>query len=110
MSLPDYSGVIAKNLPDAERDSNLQMLKFISDECARRGLQFQLGLWSHAYAYGPGANYPIEGLTEANHAAYCRDALASILKTLPRYYRSHVPRSRRERHSHGKLYFLESGL
>ena len=81
VSLPEYSGVFAKNLPPAERDANLQMLKSIGDECARRGLEFQLGLWTHAYAYGPGANYPIEGLTSVNHAAYCRDALASILKT-----------------------------
>jgi hypothetical protein len=81
VSLPEYNQVYAKNLPNAERDANLQMLKFIGDECARRGLQFQLGLWTHAYACGPGANYPIEGLTDANYAAYCRDALASILKT-----------------------------
>ncbi|HEV2328073.1 MAG TPA: hypothetical protein VGY56_04705 [Verrucomicrobiae bacterium] len=81
VSLPEYKQVSAKNLPNAERDANLQMLKFIGYECARRGLQFQLGLWTHAYAYSPGASYPIEGLTDANHAAYCRDALASILKT-----------------------------
>ena len=81
VSLPEYSGVVAKNLPAAERDNNLQMLKFIGDECARRGLQFQLGLWMHGYDFGPSANYPIEGLTDANHATYCRDALAVILKT-----------------------------
>jgi hypothetical protein len=81
VSLPKHSGVVAKNLPDAERDNNLQMLKFIGDECARRGLQFQLGLWMHGYDFGPSANYPTEGLTDANHAAYCRDALAAILKT-----------------------------
>jgi hypothetical protein len=83
VSLPEHSGVSAKGLPAAERDANLRMLKFIGEECARRGLEFQLGLWSHAYAYGAGANYPIQGLTAANHASYCRDALASILKTCP---------------------------
>ena len=83
VSVPEHSGVSAKNLPAAERDANLRMLKFIGEECARRGLEFQLGLWSHAYAYGAGANYPIQGLTAANHAPYCRDALASILKTCP---------------------------
>ena len=83
VSLPEYREVSAKNLPDAERDANLQMLKFIGEECARRGLEFQLGLWSHAYAYGAGANYPIQGLTAANHAPYCRDALTALLKACP---------------------------
>ena len=81
VSLPEHGAVAATNLPAAERDANLRMLKFIGKECARRGLEFQLGLWSHAYAYGAGANYPIQGLTAANHATYCRDALALILKT-----------------------------
>ena len=83
VSLPEYSGVSARNLPAAERDANLQMLKFIGQECARRGLEFQLGLWSHAYAYGAGANYPIDGLSKANHATYSRDALEAILRAVP---------------------------
>ena len=83
VSLPEYPGVRAKGLPDAERDSNLQMLKFISEECVRRGLQFQLGLWMHGYNTSADTNYPIEGLTKATHAPYCRDALAAILKTCP---------------------------
>ncbi len=83
VSLPEHSGVSARGLPAAERDANLQMLQFIGQECARRGLEFQLGLWSHAYAYGAGANYPIDGLSRANHAPYCRDALEAILKAVP---------------------------
>ncbi len=83
VSLPEHSGVSVRNLPAAERDANLQMLQFIGQECARRGLEFQLGLWSHAYAYGAGANYPIEGLSRTNHAPYCRDALEAILKACP---------------------------
>lgn len=81
VSLPEYRGVSARNLPPAERDMNLQILKFIGEECSRRGLEFQLGLWFQAYDYGAGANYPIDGLTEVTHAPYCRDALVSILKT-----------------------------
>ena len=80
---PAGYAVSAKGLPDAERDANLAMLKFIGQECARRGLQFQLGLWSHAYNYGAGANYPILGLNAENHAPYCRDALEMILKAVP---------------------------
>ena len=77
--------VRAVGLANEERDQNLAMLRFISDEAAARGLDFQLGLWTHAYQWAdsPNANYTIEGLTPANHPAYCRDALAALLKACP---------------------------
>ena len=85
VAVPGYA-VRATNLPDDERDANLEMLRFISDETAARGLHFQLGLWTHAYEWidSPEANHRIEGLTAENHAAYCRDALALVLKECPR--------------------------
>jgi hypothetical protein len=84
LAVPGYD-VRANPLPDAERDQNLQMLRFISDEAARRGLHFQLGLWTHAYQWtqSPNANYIIEGLTPATHAPYCRDALRALLTACP---------------------------
>ncbi len=84
LEAPGYS-VRASGLPDAERDLNLQMLRFISDETARRGLQFQLGLWTHAYQWtrSPDVNYVIEGLPREQHGPYCRDALTQVLKTCP---------------------------
>ena len=84
VSVPGYN-VRARPLPDAERDRNLEMLRFIGEEAARRGLQFQLALWTHAYQWedSPEANYVIEGLTPERHAAYCRDALTEILKACP---------------------------
>ncbi len=84
LSVPGYD-VRATNLPDAERDRNLEMLRFISDEAAARGLQFQLGLWTHAYRWtnSPDVNHVIEGLTPQTHAPYCRDALALLLKECP---------------------------
>lgn len=84
IDVPGYQ-VRAVNLPDAERDANLEMLKFISDETAARGLIFQLGLWTHAYQWtnSPNANYTIEGLNPDNHAAYCHDAIAAVLKACP---------------------------
>jgi hypothetical protein len=59
LAVPGYN-VRAVPLPDAERDLNLDAPKFISDEAARRGLHFQLGLWTHAYQWtnSPKANYP----------------------------------------------------
>lgn len=84
LSVPGYD-VRATNLPDAERDANLAMLRWISDEAVARGLDFQLGLWTHAYEWtnSPKANHVITGLTAATHAPYCRDALALLLKECP---------------------------
>src|ERR1700722_17972995 len=68
-----------------EREKNLQMLRFIAAETGARGLQFQLGLWTHAYEWTDSqhAHHRIEGLTPQTHAAYCRDALAILLKECP---------------------------
>ncbi|HLX96069.1 MAG TPA: twin-arginine translocation signal domain-containing protein [Verrucomicrobiae bacterium] len=84
LTVPGYN-VRAVPLPDAERDHNLEMLRFISDETAKRGLQFQLGLWTHAYRWtdSPKANYTIEGLTPETQATYCRDALRTLLAACP---------------------------
>jgi hypothetical protein len=84
LSVPGYS-VRATNLSDAERDRNLEMLRFISDEAALRGLDFQLGLWTHAYTWtnSPAANHNIEGLTPQTQATYSRDALALLLRECP---------------------------
>ena len=84
LSVPGYN-VRAVPLTDVERDLNLAMLKFISEETARRGLHFQLGIWTHAYqwAKSPDANYTIEGLTPETQAPYCRDALRALLAACP---------------------------
>jgi hypothetical protein len=84
VAVPGYT-VRAVPLPEEERARNLALLRFISDEAARRGLHFQLGLWTHAYQWtdSPDANYTITGLTAANHAAYCRDALRTLLEACP---------------------------
>ncbi len=84
LSVPGYN-VRVSNLPDSERDRNLETLRFISEETAARGLQFQLGLWTHAYQWvdSPGANAAILGLNAETHAPYCRDALLALLKACP---------------------------
>jgi len=83
-SVPGYN-VRVPELSDAERDSNLAMLKFISEQTVARGLQFQLGLWMHGYEWlnTTNANYTIEGITKDNHAAYCRDAVRQLLQMCP---------------------------
>jgi hypothetical protein len=84
LSVPGYN-VRAPQLPDAERDRNLEMLKFIGEQATARGLHFQLGLWMHGYQWidSPNPNYTIEGLTSSTHAAYCRDALRLLLQSCP---------------------------
>ena len=46
--MPGYD-VRVTNLPDAERERNLAMLRFISEQTVARGLEFQLGIWMHGY-------------------------------------------------------------
>lgn len=84
LSVPGYS-VRAVNLTDEERDRNLEMLQFIGRETVKRGMDFQLGIWTHGYLWAdsPDANYTISGLTPGNHAAYCRDALTALLVACP---------------------------
>ena len=84
LSVPGHK-VTVSGVSDGERARNLEMLRFISDETARRELHFQLGLWTHAYEWSesPDAKYIISGLTPQTHAAYCRDALLQLLKACP---------------------------
>lgn len=84
LAVPGYD-VRVPELADAERDRNLEMLKFISEETVARGLQFQLGIWTHGYdwADSPHANYRIAGLSAQNHAVYCGDAICFLLKSCP---------------------------
>lgn len=84
LAVPGYR-VRAVGLADTERDRNLETLRFIAAETAARGMEFQLGLWTHGYQWtnSPKANYTIEGLSAENHAVYCRDALAALLRECP---------------------------
>ncbi|MEK7405840.1 MAG: hypothetical protein AAB225_12090 [Acidobacteriota bacterium] len=84
LSVPGYS-VRVPQLADAERDRNLEMLKYISEQTVARGLEFQLGIWMHGYQWidSPRPNYSIEGLTRQTHGPYCRDAVRALLRACP---------------------------
>ena len=84
LSVQGYN-VRVPQLSDAERDKNLEMLRFISEQTEARGIQFQLGIWMHGYEWldSPNPNYTIEGLTAETHAVYCRDAVRELLKKCP---------------------------
>jgi hypothetical protein len=86
VELPAYPGVhVEPALAPGERQRNLETLQFIAAETARRGLEFQLGIWTHAYQWtdSPHSDHQIVGLTPETHAAYCRDALAALLAACP---------------------------
>ncbi len=72
-------------LADDERARNLSLLQYISAATVERGMDFQLGLWTHAWNFDetPNATHRITGLTPATHAAYCRDALHALLIACP---------------------------
>ncbi|HEY4077989.1 MAG TPA: hypothetical protein VGM26_13750 [Rhizomicrobium sp.] len=84
VTVPGFD-VHAAPLADGEREHNLAMLQFIARETVARGLDFQLGLWTHAYQWtdSPNSTHHITGLTPETHGPYCRDALALILKACP---------------------------
>jgi hypothetical protein len=83
LSLPNYR-VRVVGLPEVERDRNLATVRFIGQETVRRGMDFQIGLWTHGYKFdSPRANFLVQGITPQNHAPYCRDALSQLLKDVP---------------------------
>lgn len=84
LDVPGYK-VRVPQLPESERDRNLEMLRFISEQTVARGIEFQLGIWTHGYEWinSPNPNYTIEGVTRENHGPYCRDAVRMLLKSCP---------------------------
>jgi hypothetical protein len=84
VDVPGYR-VRVPQLADGERERNLDMLRFASEEAVARGLDFQLGLWTHAYEWfdSPEAQHTVEGLTPDLHAGYCRDAIQMVLEACP---------------------------
>jgi hypothetical protein len=80
-----YEEVRAKYLSDQERDKNLETLRFIAHEAKRRGMHFQLAIWTSCYQMTgcPHENYPIQGMNEKNLAPYTRDALRTLLRACP---------------------------
>jgi hypothetical protein len=91
VEVPGHHVTITPALAAGERQKNLDTLKFIAREAGARGLDFQLGLWTHAWQWtdSPRSDHVIGGLSPggqpdwAQGAAYSRDALAILLKECP---------------------------
>ncbi len=81
---PQGYKIYAEGINKKTRDKNLKMLKFISDETSKRGLDFQLAIWTQRYDFNnvPNANYQIKKVPK-NYAEYCRDSLKTILNSCP---------------------------
>lgn len=79
--------VAVGGLAEGEREANLRALRFASDEAARRGIHFQLGLWMHAadpdIVPSPNLRYPIRGLEAADIPGYAASALSLLLRECP---------------------------
>ncbi|MBZ9938466.1 hypothetical protein LB518_19355 [Mesorhizobium sp. BR1-1-16] len=84
LDMPGY-GVEVEGLSRAERQHNLETLQFVARETARRGMEFQLALWTQRYDFDdvPRARQAVMGVTADNLAPYCRDAVAALLTEVP---------------------------
>jgi hypothetical protein len=84
LDVPEYK-VRVPQLPKEERDRNLEILKYIGEQCVAVGLEFYVGLWMHGYEWidSPNPNYTIDGLDKNNHGSYCRDAVRLLLQQVP---------------------------
>ncbi len=104
--------VRARGLPDAERDRNLETLRYIGEQCVAHGLDFQLGLWMHGYewANSPKANYTIEGLDNGHPRAVLPRCACHAAEGRAIGERRDLPHSRRKRRGGGQLRLLGHGF
>ena len=74
------------NFTKKERSKNLDILKYIAKETNKRGLEFQIAIWTQRYDFDdvPKANFQVLNYPQGlNYARYCRDSLSLILKECP---------------------------
>ncbi|SDT34275.1 hypothetical protein [Microlunatus soli] len=86
IDVPGYDVRVA-GVDENERAANLAALRSIGDQCRRRGIDFQLGLWNHALhselGEAKGLRYRIRGLREDQVAGYTSKALPTLLRAVP---------------------------
>jgi len=81
LALEDFPQVRVPGLTQAERDRNLEMLRFISQTALEYGIDFTLGIWEHNIQ--PGMKPSVEGLTRENIGPYSYAALRKVLSACP---------------------------
>ncbi|GAA4988564.1 hypothetical protein [Actinopolymorpha pittospori] len=84
VDLPEFP-VRVVDLPAAERQANLDALRYASSEAARRGIEFFVGFWTNGVELDDGieGECQVEGITPENHAAYSAAAIRTILEECP---------------------------
>src|SRR5882724_3595392 len=85
VDLPEFPAIRAKNLTAAQRKQNLEMLQYIAQGAADRGIDFTLGVWEHDIQHyrNPPMNPMTEGLTRENIGPYSYAALKKVLQLCP---------------------------
>jgi hypothetical protein len=85
VDLPQFPTIHARNLSAADRDRNLEMLRYISQGAADRGIDFTLGVWEHDIQHQrvPPMKPMTEGLTRENIGPYSYAALKKVLELCP---------------------------
>jgi hypothetical protein len=87
VSVEKYPEVKAKGLTDAQREKNLEMLRFISSLAKDRGLDFTLSIWQQIAwekdSPGRGQESMVTGYNRQNMTDYTYLALAKLLRECP---------------------------
>ncbi|MEO7142015.1 MAG: hypothetical protein ABI165_00770, partial [Bryobacteraceae bacterium] len=76
-----FPEVRVPGLSAVERDKNLEMLRYISQNAADHGIDFTLGIWEHNIQRG--MTPEVEGLTADNIGPYSYAALKQVLAACP---------------------------
>src|SRR5574341_1276478 len=81
LALPEFPQIRVPGLSAAERERNLEMLRFISQTADDHGIDFALGVWEHNTQTNQKPT--TEGLTRENIGPYSYAALKKILAECP---------------------------
>ena len=81
VDLPEFPQVRAPGLTSAQRDRNLQMLQYISQDAADHGVEFTLGICQQNV--WPTQKATVAGITEKNLGPYTYAAIKKVLQLCP---------------------------
>jgi hypothetical protein len=81
LEMPDFPEIRAIGLSAEQRQRDLEMLQYISQDAADHGIDFTLGVWEHNA--WPTQKATVEGITRQNVGPYSYAALKTILQLCP---------------------------
>ncbi len=81
IELPEFPGIRVPGLTPAQRERNLEILQYISQDAAQHGIDFTLGIWEqNAW---PTMQHMVEGIAPENISPYVYAALKKVLQLCP---------------------------